>query len=191
MTNSIIIDIETCPINMDKAKKLEEDERLKLLNPIDSRIVAIGLRYKGNDMVFNSNDEKEMLEKFWLAWKSLKRNNKLMPIVGFNIVSFDIPFIVARSFINNVTISEFTLKEIVDIREKLNAYRYGHTRGKLKEYAELIGLEILDVDGSDVLDLCINNEKEKLKEYLKKDLEITEKIYERAELLNITKIERW
>jgi len=36
------VDVETCPIDLEAALKMGEEERKKLLNPIDSRIVAIG-----------------------------------------------------------------------------------------------------------------------------------------------------
>ncbi|MFH1849797.1 MAG: ribonuclease H-like domain-containing protein [archaeon] len=184
---ALIIDIETCPVDIEHAKSLPDEEQTGLLNPIDSRIVAIGIRY--NESIILQDEEKRMLEAFWLKWRAFRKTGA--PVVGFNILSFDLPFLVARSFINNVAIAPFTLKEIIDLREKLSAYRYGKTRGKLKEYAELIGLKTLDIDGSDIMQLCIDNDQEKIGEYLRKDLEITEALYNRAEALNITKISRW
>jgi uncharacterized protein YprB with RNaseH-like and TPR domain len=191
MINAMIVDIETCPIDLNKAKLLDDEDKLKLLNPIDSKIVAIGIRYNSENSIFQSENEVEILEKFWLKWKSIRQGSSIIPVVGFNIVQFDIPFIVSRSFINNITISPFTIKEIIDLREKINAYRYGKSRGKLKEFAQLIGMTPLEIDGSQVMELCINKDYEKLKQYLEKDLEITEKIFERASNLNITQIRRW
>lgn len=191
MINAMIVDIETCPIDLHKAKLLDEEEKLKLLNPIDSKIIAIGIRCNGKNIIFQSENEADILEKFWLEWKSIRQQRPMIPIVGFNIVQFDIPFIVSRSFINNITISPFTVKEIIDLREKINAYRYGKSRGKLKEFAQLIGMTTLDIDGSQVMELCINKNYVKLIGYLEKDLEITEKIFERASNLNITQIRRW
>lgn len=191
MINAMIIDIETCPIDLNKAKLLDDEDKLKLLNPIDSKIVAIGIRHNSENSIFQSENEVEILEKFWLKWRSIRQGVSIIPVVGFNIVQFDIPFIVSRSFINNITISPFTIKEIIDLREKINAYRYGKSRGKLKEFAQLIGMTISEIDGSQVMELCINKDYEKLKEYLEKDLEITERIFERAADLNITKIRRW
>ena len=130
MNNALILDIETCPIDLDYAQSLEEEERMKLINPIDSKIVAIGIRHNGKNIIFQSNDEKQMLEDFWLEWKTIRQGSYLRPVVGFNICNFDMPFIVTRSFINDVSISPFTLKQIVDLKQKLSAYRYGHTRGK-------------------------------------------------------------
>jgi uncharacterized protein YprB with RNaseH-like and TPR domain len=187
----LVVDIETCPIELDKYLTLNEEERKKYLNPIDSKIIALGIRSNKENKIFLSENEKEILENFWIEWSTIRKGNPSIPVVGFNINNFDMPFIVARSFINNVVISPFTLKQIVDLRDKINAYKYGEARGKLKEYAKLLGIEILDVDGSDVAQLCKNKEYEKLGEYLCKDLEITDALYIRAVETNISKIDRW
>ena len=190
--NYFIIDIETCPLNLDKYKSLNEEERRKLINPIDSKIIAVGIRYSAANQIFFSENEKEILEKFWEEWGKIKKENPNTQIYGFSILNFDIPFLVARSFINNVVIpSFFSLKYVVDLREKINAYRYGETRGKLKEYALLLGLKNLSMDGSNVADLCMNKDWDKLKSYLANDLEITDEIYKRAKDTKILEITKW
>jgi DNA polymerase elongation subunit (family B) len=184
-----VVDIETCPVDLDKHHALDKQEQKKLINPIDSKIVAIGLRTDGQDYIMQSDDEKQMLEEFWRLWKEKKKpGNK---IIGFNIKYFDIPFLVTRSLIHGVTIVPFNLKEIVDIREKISAYRSGHTRGTLKEFATLTGIETTGLDGSHVAQLCEEKDYETLVTYLKNDLEITDKLYQRLRELKILYIERW
>jgi len=190
-TPYLIVDIETCPLDLDKYLELSEEDRKKFLNPIDSKIIALGIRSGQENKIFLGEDEKEILEQFWLEWATIRKGSPFIPVVGFNINSFDLPFITARSFINNVVISPFTLKQIVDLRDKINAYRYGETRGKLKEYASLLDIEIMDVDGSDVAQLCKDKDYDTLKKYLSKDLEITDALYVRAVETNISKIDRW
>ena len=188
----IVMDIETCPIKIDKDYfKKTNDEKLKLLNPIDSRIVAIGVRYHGVDTIIRYDSEKQMLKEFWKYWKDIKQGKPFVPLVGFNITPFDIPFIVTRSFILGVKIEPFSMKEILDLREKIHAYKYGKTRGKLKEFAELLGQEILDVNGGDVAQMCVDKNYELLSKYLKKDLEITDALYKRAVETNIIRISRY
>jgi hypothetical protein len=187
----IILDIETCPINLENYFEKDEEEKLKLLNPIDSKIVAIGLRYDGVNFIFQSEDEQEILSRFWEKWKEIKFGSPLIPVIGFNITPFDMPFIVTRSFIQNIKIESFSLKEIIDLRDKINAYKYGKTRGKLKEFAEIIGLEILDVNGADVSRLCYEKDFLTLNKYLEKDLEITDAMYKRAVETNIININRY
>lgn len=188
--NYFIVDVETCPMDLEEYFSLEEDERIKKLNPIDSKIIAIGIRNRGESKLFLGN-EKDILTKFWGEWKKLKFGNPSILLVGFNVTNFDIPFIVARSFINNIEIVPFSLKSILDIKEKINAYRYGKTRGKLEEYGRLIGVNVLNIDGSMVPELCKNNDWETIKKYLSKDLEITEKLFERAKETGIIHISKW
>ena len=37
-----VIDIETCPLVLEDYELLDDESRLKLINPIDSKIIAIG-----------------------------------------------------------------------------------------------------------------------------------------------------
>ncbi|MEK6856782.1 MAG: ribonuclease H-like domain-containing protein, partial [Nanoarchaeota archaeon] len=191
MDNYFIVDVETCPINLEKYSSLSEEEKSKLINPIDSRIVAIGIKYKGNNLIFIDSDEKNVIECFWNEWKRIKQENQNNFAVGFNIINFDIPFIVTRSFINNVEIVPFMLKSVVDLKEKINAYRYGKSRGKLSEYGRFLGLEILDVDGSKVAGMWSENKIEEIKAHLIRDLEITEQILHRTKETKIIHISRW
>ena len=191
MDSYFIVDIETCPIDLENYNSLNEEEKLKLINPIDSKIIALGIRYKNKTEIFISADEKKILEEFWSEWKRIKQENQNSLAVGFNIIRFDIPFIVARSFINNVEIVPFMLKSVVDLKEKINAYRYGKSRGKLSEFGKFLGLEILDINGSKIADLWSENKIEGIKKYLSKDLEITEQLLIRAKETKIIHISRW
>jgi len=187
----MVIDIETAPNDHMRYSALPEEEKTNLLNPIDSRVVAIGVRHLEKDLIFDDADEKELLERFWDKWREITGGDKHYGIVGFNIKNFDLPFIVNRSFIHGVTIQPFTIKPVIDIREKVNAYKYGKTRGKLKEYAAMLGLPVMDVDGSDVADLHYGGERDKIAEYLRNDLLITDSLYQRLVETKIVFIDRW
>ena len=185
-----ILDIETCPQDLTKYDSLDEDGQKKLLNPIDSKIVAIGIRHAGISNILMKDDEKEMLQEFWREWKSIHEKNTNIKIVGFNIDVFDIPFLVVRSFIHNVEISPFTVKFVIDLRDKLNAYRPGHSRGTLKDFARAMGFSV-EMDGSEVAGLCRNRDFESLRKYLEKDLEITDAMVKRMEQTKILFINRY
>ncbi len=187
----VVIDVETCPVDKEKYLSLEEDGRKKFLNPIDSRIVAIGLKHSEKTVILMDADEKQMLEEFWAELTKFQKGNPSKKIVGFNIKDFDLPFLVTRSFIHNVKITPFLLKEVIDLREKLNAYKFGHLRGTLKEYGRFMGFEEAEMQGSQVCDVYWAGEHEKLKKYLKNDLLITEKICQKLIETRIMEIERW
>ncbi len=187
----IIIDTETCPVKLEKYLELSETDRKKLLNPIDSKVFAVGLRYNSKNIVIQNNNEKVMLEEFWKELENFIGKNLNKKIAGFNIKDFDLPFLVTRSFINNVKVFPFKLKEIIDLREKVSAFRYGFTRGKLKEFGKALEIELPEMNGSMVAEECIKGNTEKIKEYLNKDLEITEKMLKRIIETNIIEIERW
>ncbi len=186
-----IVDVETCPIEMEGYFELSEAEKNKLMNPIDSKIVAIGIRHDDRNQIFMDESEKKILDDFWLAWKTIKKGDPSVKVVGFNILDYDLPFITTRSFINDVVISPFTIKLVIDLRQKLSAYRSGRVRGTLKELSELIGGEKAEEDGSMVAKWCSENNMDKLKEYLSKDLEKTDALYKRALKTNVLLIERW
>jgi uncharacterized protein len=189
--NPMIIDIETAPLDYEKFLSLADELRLDLLNPIDSRIIAIGIKYKGDHLILMDPDERKILIKFWLKWKEIQQKEKKFRVVGFNITQFDIPFITSRSFIHKVPIVPFILKDIIDVRDKINAYRYGKTRGKLKEYAQLIGIDIMDIDGSDIGRLWYEEEFDVIEKYLIHDLDITAQLFKRLVETNIFRIEKW
>jgi hypothetical protein len=186
----IIIDTETCPIKLENYPALSEAEKKKLMNPIDSKLIAVGLRFNSKNLIIQNENERIMLEEFWKELKEI-RKEKETKIVGFNIKDFDLPFLVTRSFINNVKITPFILREVIDLREKVSAFRFGFTRGKLKEFGEALGIELHEMDGSHVAEEYIKGNIEKIKEYLNKDLEITEKMLKRIIETNIIEIEKW
>lgn len=186
--NYFIVDVETCPMDMQKYDALAEEDRKQLINPIDSKAVAIGIRRNGVDIIFSGRDEKKLLEDFWAEWRKARETGAF--IVGFNLLSFDIPFLVTRSFIHQAKILPFNLKSVIDLRDRLSAYRAGHTRGTLKEFAQLLGLETMG-DGGQVAALCRAGDVEGLVKYLKNDLLITDEIFKRARDLNILGIEKW
>ncbi|MFH0955146.1 MAG: ribonuclease H-like domain-containing protein [Candidatus Micrarchaeota archaeon] len=188
----MIIDVETVPGNQGEYESLESDEqRKKLLNPIDSRIVAIGLKQGLKTTVLFKAPEKELLESFWNEIRLFKKQFPSGQLVGFNIKNFDLPFLVTRSFVNDVEIQPFLLKSVVDLREKLSAFKFGHVRGTLKEFGRFLGIKLSDMDGSMVAQKYWNKELDEIKNYLEKDLDITDAVYQRCKKTRIIEIERW
>ncbi|MBS3174400.1 ribonuclease H-like domain-containing protein [Candidatus Woesearchaeota archaeon] len=189
--NHFVIDIETCPISTTGYMVLSEEEKLKLINPIDSKVIALGIRHNNEDIIFIGDDEKRLLENFWNKWRAIKETNPVTKIIGFNLIDFDLSFLTTRSLINNVQICPFVLKHIVDLRDKISAYRNGKTKGKLKDFAPFMGLTVKEIDGSNIADLWMEKKYDIIKDYLINDLKITEELYKRTKETNIIYIERW
>jgi len=193
--NYLYLDIETVPVDKDKHQSYDEEERKKLINPIDSKIIAIGLKSTIDNkiIILQKDNEKEMLEEFWKIFSDFRNNNGLTNrVVGFNIKSFDISFIVTRSFFNNVPIVPFVLKEIIDVRDQVTCFKRGPTRGTLKEFGEAIGVILVeDMEGSKVAETYWSGNIELIKTYLAKDIELTEKVHQKIMELGLDKIREW
>jgi hypothetical protein len=189
--NPMIIDIEISPVDYESYSASAEEDRTDFINPVDSRIIGIGIRYSGNNEIIIDDDEKKILIKFWMKYKEIKEKEKRFKIAGFNISQFDIPFITSRCFINKVPIIPFVMKDILDIREKINAYRYGKTRGRLTEYARLIDIPYEEIDSSLIFRYWNLKDIEKIKANIDNKLSATAQLFKRLIETNIIRIEKW
>jgi len=147
------------------------------LDPTKDRITAIGVRNGFGADAIVDKDEKYMLKKFW---EMVKRKYPYLRLVGFNCLGFDMPFILVRSFKHNVKILDIKGK-VIDLRYVL-AHGNKFQKGKLEEYAKLIGLDekYNNYDGADAIKLWESGQLSELKEYVLGDVHMTYEIYERA-----------
>lgn len=121
----IVIDCETCPAPDDvlakvkpefKApanyKKQEAIDAYKAeaeatwrekaaLSPLTGQILAMGTLDEDGVVDIEARDELEMLRAFWGLWESQSSR-----MVGFCIRSFDMPFIVQRSWIGGIKVPD-------------------------------------------------------------------------------------
>ena len=89
------------------AKEAEHETEVMSKAALDatlSEVCAIG--YIGEDEEFNVllGDESEILTKFWNLCRD--QVNDYGKIIGFNIVGFDLPYLIRRSFIRQIPICE-------------------------------------------------------------------------------------
>ncbi len=196
--NYLYLDIETCPISRQTYFSLSDEEaRQKLLNPIDSRVVAIGLKYSDSKdtIILLEDDEKNMLEGLWEVIGKLRGNSSGFRIVGFNILSFDMPFLITRCFINKVKVLPISGGEIIDLRDLVSFFRTGKTRGGLKDFGKAMGIELDENDGSKIAGLCFQEDREEgkrqIEKYLRKDIELTESMHRQVIELGIDKLKRY
>ena len=116
------------------------------LNPMDARLVAIGLNILHDDgvvekVLITNDDEKQILEDFW-GWIKFYNITKL---VGFNL-DFDWQFLKLRSLYHRLKIRHFKKYDgRVDLRLILNSNKY-QKGTKLTDYCRFFGLDIEDDD---------------------------------------------
>lgn len=190
MKDYLVVDIETVPLALDEYFEEDESDRKNYLNPIDSKVIAAGIRNNGSNEVYSGENESRILTEFWEEWSAIRRGDRDIKVVGFNISDFDMPILTSRSFQNDVTISEFLLKDIIDLQERLSAFKW-RPRGTLQEYAEAIGTTPETGGGENVAYWYRDDELDNIIAHLEEDLEITDEVFQKARELNITKIDKW
>src|SRR3989338_2907632 len=162
----LLLDIESVPLNREVYEKLTPEERKKLINPIDSKVIAIGLKTSSSENLL-FGPETEILATFWKFLHEWKRNNEGV-ISGFNIKQYDLPFLITRSFVNNIKITPIALSDVLDLREVLSFFRYGRTRGTMKDFARALSLPSSD-DGEKIAEWYFSDNEKHIKKYLRSE----------------------
>lgn len=150
------------------------------VTPEFCRIVAIGLAVGDGDvhaiLCPTIDEERDALALFWDFVRRVRG-----PLVGYNILGFDLPVILTRSALLRVVPSKPLGnlrpwdKDAIDLME-----RRFKTRGaaKLKDLAKWLGLPVdaEGVDGSQVAELA-RTDPAKLAEYVKSDVALTRRLF--------------
>lgn len=183
-----ILDLIADTRNQDAERlaKIEQQRKEMAVCPEMNRVVALGWAVGGNDVEslvisHDVNDavagdviEITILERFW----QLVANNG--PLVGFNILGFDLPTIYIRSMLLDVKPSRrLDLKPWSSDCVDLMAVRFPKSSAKrLKWLAAAMGIEVPagDVDGSQVEDLW-KTDPAKVGEYVRSDVAVTRELH--------------
>ncbi|MCX7836754.1 MAG: ribonuclease H-like domain-containing protein [candidate division WOR-3 bacterium] len=103
----LVVDIETVPIKFEEQKIIKfqiDNKRVSWgLHPAFAKIIVIGSKSgppEDKEEIFYGEEEGKILKDFWNYLKEKKPKQ----IVTFNGYKFDIPFIEARSYFNNIAI---------------------------------------------------------------------------------------
>ena len=145
------------------------------LSPMTGQVLVIGLVKGGKDVEFiHGGTEADMLCEFWREVDVL-----FGPVIGFNSNSFDVPFLVKRSWILGVDIPVKSLEDALrrypqhwmDLRERWN-WGDKYAPGKLSVICGTLGITVKDspVDAA-VFWLHWAKEPETCLEYLRQDVE--------------------
>ena len=150
------------------------------LDPLTGRVVAIGMLDIETDKFFiiGHDDEARTLTEFWAATRGeMGRNN---PLIGFNIHSFDLPFLIRRSWKHRVTVpfgirrGRYWSDQVCDLRD---CWQLGdrQARGSLDSIARHLGVGAKNGDGKAFAELW-QNDRPKAEAYLRNDIELTAKV---------------
>lgn len=178
----------------------EETKKKLSLYPLTGEVVAIGMlnpdtmrgtvlfqdknsktpKLEEGDIVYESGNEVEILEKFWEVVKTYDQ------VITFNGRGFDAPYLMLRSAINKVRATKnmmgyrFDYKEHCDLMEQLTFY--GATRKfSLDFYAKSFGIKSskdAGIDGSMVGDFYAKGKFMDIARYCFRDLVATKELYD-------------
>lgn len=159
-------------------KTAEQIERAAL-DADYGKVVAIGVKIDDGEissrLVVDGTTESDIIRWFWKLFMENRGQ-----CCGYNIIGFDLPYLMRRSFDLNITIPHKP-----DLRRYQNyptcdlmgvLYNWNTPRG-LKWVCERYGIEnpLPDIDGSQVKDMT----PQMLKAYVENDVELVYKLYSR------------
>jgi len=207
---TIIFDIETGPLPVDqlyippfnpsdvklgniknpdliaeKIQKAEESHtadyiRNAALDALSGQVLCIGYRFQHDKpavLCCDADGEAVMLIQFWRLLSDLERQPKL---VGFNIKSFDLPFLIKRSWKHRIQVP-YWLRQgrywndlVVDLRE---VWQLGDSRahGSLASICRHLGLGEKAGNGAD-FSLLWNTDRQAAIDYCLQDIKLTQAV---------------
>jgi hypothetical protein len=169
----------------EKIQKAEENHtadyiRNAALDALSGQVLCIGYRIDHQQSgVFSSEPggEAAMLREWWQLLTYYERNPKL---IGFNVKSFDLPFLVKRSWKHRITVP-YWLRQgrywndlVIDLRE---VWQCGDNRahGSLAAISRHLGLGDKAGNGADFSALW-NTDREAAIAYCRRDVQLTQQV---------------
>lgn len=151
------------------------------LDATTGRVLAIGLHWPdtGDTSILEFEDEARLLRTFWEVTRGeMGRTNEM---VGFNIHSFDLPFLIRRSWKHRVQVplgirhGRYWTDEMVDLRDE---WQLGdrQAKGSLSAICRHLGLGDKAGNGADFACLFATDHETAI-QYLQKDLELTTRLW--------------
>ena len=155
------------------------------LSAVTGRVLAIGYAEGHSEKppeIHCVEQEIPMLQRFWETW----RQNRASRFVGFNIASFDLPFLFRRSWAlglepaNDVRSGRFWHSNVIDLRE---VWQLGdrQAHGSLDVVARFFGVGRKNGDGARFAQ-TLKADREAALAYARNDVEMTRAVYRRMRL---------
>jgi hypothetical protein len=151
------------------------------LSAISGRVLAIGIQYGPETRVWGVDseaDEADTLTLFWDKWRDSAAKDGAGRWVGFCCKSFDLPFLIQRSWINSVSIpfgvmeGRYWSERIVDLQERWLRYGRDSKGCSLDAVAKALKVGAKNGSGKDFAALW-NTDRDAAIGYLKNDLSLT------------------
>ena len=130
---------------------------------------------------FCGDNEEKIIEDFLKYVKSCDQFNVPPHLIGYNIDSFDLPFLVRRAVIYKKKIPYFIN---TDLRKVANGFRYSYNRnekGKLRDWAVVLGMKVDTSPGSEMFKYYYERKFDEVEKHCLEDLEITKKLFEHVD----------
>ena len=150
------------------------------LDALSGQVLCIGYRLERDDPAILSSDadgEAAMLRQWWELLNTWERQPRL---IGFNVKSFDLPFLIKRSWKHRVTVpywirnGRYWNDLIVDLRE---VWQLGDNRahGSLGAISRHLGLGEKTGNGADFANLWKTNRQAAI-DYCLQDVKLTQQV---------------
>jgi len=170
------------------AKKRAEFKADAALSPLTGRVLAVGFLpdMGAESIIICDDDEKVLLAKVWDHFRTAGGSRR-PTFVGFNIHGFDLPFLVKRSWVQQVPIppnvrqGRYWADWFIDLRE---TWQLGdkQAHGSLDTICRALGLGEKNGSGAEFARLW-NEDRAKALAYLDNDLKMTAALAARLLLL--------
>jgi DNA polymerase elongation subunit (family B) len=181
-----VIDIEVIPEKFDSdevSEYLMDKNFPRKIHPLFSKILLIGIKHVNEKIeIIHSDDEKEVLNRFWTRIKELKPDI----IVTFNGYNFDIPFLNIRSNVKgikptmdiNLVKWKYETSNHFDCMQVLSANQT-FLNVALEISCRVFKIPVPEnrVSGEEVPKLYAKAEVETIKEHCRQDVEMAEQLY--------------
>lgn len=207
MNSPIVFDVETGPLPLSEveqfkpdfkppanyktneaiARNLAEQESKWLadgaLSAVTGRVLCVGILAGERTTFYTDSDEASILTSTWIEIKDAIRSG--CEVVGFCCKTFDLPFLVRRSWAHKLSIppdviqGRFFNPGIIDVAERWACGgREPRDRISLDHLSKFLGTGAKNGEGADFARLWVED-RPKAMEYLKNDLLLTKAAYER------------
>lgn len=157
------------------------------LHSISDRITCISLLNVDQEIPYTmyGEDERNILKQFWIAVENTTE------LIGWNSNGFDWGFIIHRSLINQVKVSNnWNIIKLTDLKNIVNQFFVCYDKrikGKLGEWAEHLMLGTKETDGLEVIEAYKRKDWKTVKEHCEFDVKVTKALLQRCKDVGIIK----